>query len=100
MTNHALKTWPEPFAAVLAGNKNFEVRINDRDFAVGDTLELNEFDPDTQHYTGRQVHRLVTYMVRGGEWGLPKNLCILGWAIGDYIATQAGDSAPGQAGQS
>ena len=29
---HYLKTWPEPFAAILDGRKMFEVRVNDRGF--------------------------------------------------------------------
>ena len=37
---HGLKTWPEPFAAILDGAKRHEVRKNDRDFKPGDVLHL------------------------------------------------------------
>ena len=46
MTRHELKTWPQYFAAVRSGKKRFEIRRNDREFAVGDVLVLREFDPE------------------------------------------------------
>mgnify|MGYP007071564969 CR=1 FL=1 len=42
---HELKTWPEPFAAILDGTKRHEVRRNDRGFAVGHALHLREWLP-------------------------------------------------------
>jgi len=55
---HELKTWPEYFEEILTGKKTFEVRKNDRDYKVGDTLILKEFKligiDDKLNYTGRQ----------------------------------------------
>lgn len=45
MTTHELKTWPEPFAAMVDGRKAFEIRRDDRNFAVGDALLLREYEP-------------------------------------------------------
>src|SRR5215475_5366573 len=45
MTVHRLKTWPEYFDAIECGDKNFEVRRNDRDFRAGDRVELVWYDP-------------------------------------------------------
>jgi len=42
---HDLKIWPEFFLAMKAGNKKFEIRLNDRPFQLGDQLTLSEFDP-------------------------------------------------------
>lgn len=64
---HELRTWPEHFAAVAAGTKRFEVRRDDRDFAVGDTLRLAEWDPVEATYTGRTVTTEVTYVLRDAD---------------------------------
>lgn len=75
---HELKTWPEPFHAVVSHLKRYEIRANDRDFQVGDILYLREYDPHTKEYTGRTTSRIIGYITHGGNWGLPDNLCVLG----------------------
>jgi len=55
------KIWPEYFAAVASGKKKFELRLNDFTVAAGDTLLLQEWDPKTQSYTGRELEKQVTY---------------------------------------
>jgi hypothetical protein len=59
---HVLKTWPEYFEAVYDGSKTFELRANDRDFKVGDTLVLREWDPKAKKYTGRRLERVISYV--------------------------------------
>lgn len=44
MTTHELKLDVRYFDDVKSGNKNFDIRNNDRDFKVGDILELKRFD--------------------------------------------------------
>lgn len=78
MRTHDLKTWPLPFAAVVAGAKLYEVRKNDRDYGVGDVLNLREWEPTSAVYTGRSLAVVVRYMTHGGEWGLAGDLCIMG----------------------
>ncbi|MGE6098608.1 DUF3850 domain-containing protein [Aeromonas salmonicida] len=57
---HELKIKPEYFAAVVSGNKTFEIRNNaDRNFQVGDTLLLWEWDGG---FTSRTVERSVSYI--------------------------------------
>jgi hypothetical protein len=77
MKVHELKTWPEPYQAMIDGVKHHEVRRNDREFEVGDRLLLREWDPETQTYSGREQGRTVTYMTRGGDWGIPWELCVM-----------------------
>ncbi len=84
MSEHRIKTHPAPFAAILDGTKRHEIRKDDRGYAVGDVLVLEEFEPDCfvdaieQHgYTGRSVRVRVTYKSDGGTWGLPDGLCVM-----------------------
>lgn len=58
-----LKTWPEYFDAVASGAKTFEIRYNDRDYQVGDTLVLHRYDPAKKEYTGESITRNVTYVL-------------------------------------
>jgi hypothetical protein len=84
---HELKTWPEPYAAILDDRKRFEIRLNDRGFAVGDVLVLKEYEPgDLGRYgrlTDRELRCLVSYLVPGGAWGLPANLCVMSVVVLD-----------------
>ena len=58
---HELKILPEYYEAIINGQKTFEIRFNDRDFRVGDTLLLEEWDG--KKYTGRIVERKVSYLL-------------------------------------
>ena len=60
---HNLKTWSEYFTAVVKNQKTFEIRLNDRDYKVGDILNLQEYDPETEQYTRRDVAVKVTYIL-------------------------------------
>jgi len=60
---HNLKTWPKFFAMVRSGRKTFELRVNDRNFQVGDMLVLREWDPDEEHYTGELVYKKVADVI-------------------------------------
>lgn len=59
---HELKILPEYFEAVLSRKKSFEIRRDDRDFKVGDTLLLKEYDSIFKVFTGRTVKRKITYI--------------------------------------
>ena len=74
--HHDLKILPEPFRLVLRKIKNFEIRKNDRDYAVGDTITLKEFDG--KEFTGNEIKdRTITYIFKGGKYGLSDEYCIL-----------------------
>lgn len=75
---HALKTWPEYFQQVNTGNKTFEVRKMDRPFKVGDSILLQEFDPITGQYTGKELHFNISYILTDAErFGIKKGYCVL-----------------------
>jgi len=71
MGHHDLKTWPDYFAAVLRGAKTFEVRKDDRGFAVDDTVTLHEFAPARDGYTGSHTGPFrIAYILRGPGFGI------------------------------
>jgi hypothetical protein len=60
---HKAKSWPSFFEATLAGVKTHDVRrMSDRDYQVGDTLRLMEFNPEKKEYTGRELCVRITYI--------------------------------------
>jgi Domain of unknown function (DUF3850) len=81
---HELKTDPDVFVAVRDGEKTYEIRKDDRGFAVGDLLWLRQ----TRHsgeamrtggpleYTGEEIHAVVSHVLRGPIYGLAD-----GWVI-------------------
>lgn len=58
------KTWPGPehFEAVVNGKKKYELRLADWECKEGDILILQEWDPKTKKYTGREIKKKVTYV--------------------------------------
>ncbi len=62
MTTIKKKIWPEYFDAVASGKKKFELRLNDFEVNEGDTLILEEWNPETKKYTGRKIEKRVTYV--------------------------------------
>lgn len=83
-TTHVLKCVMGPFEAVLQGRKRFEYRRDDRDFQVGDLLELQEVTTPLSVLgtvpTGRSKIVEVTYILRGSEaefFGVPPGYTVL-----------------------
>lgn len=75
---HALKTEQPYFNDIKSGAKTFELRKNDRNYKVGDTLILQEWS-STGGYTGETVVKIVTYILKDCvEYGLQDGYCILG----------------------
>lgn len=74
---HELKTWPSSFSAVLAGIKTHEVRKNDRDYKVGDILNLREYDMGKQAYTARWLIVEVSFITPGGTFGVPDDMVVM-----------------------
>lgn len=84
---HVLKTWPGPFEAVRARKKKLEIRRADRNFKEGDTLWLEEYDPDTDMRSGEVEVRIVTHVLPGGQFGIEPGFVAM--SIDDIPADRA-----------
>jgi hypothetical protein len=63
------------FEALVAGQKPFELRKNDRDYRVDDILKEEEWNPNTE-WTGRTFEMKVTYALYEG-YGIPEGYCLM-----------------------
>lgn len=72
---HRLKLAKMFFDAVDTGKKSFELRKNDRNYQIGDVLELHEMSDGEE--TGRVTEKQVIYILEGFK-GLEEGYCILG----------------------
>ena len=59
---HHVKCWVEYFQPVYDNVKKFEIRLNDRNYQVGDFLVLKEWNRHGEFYTGRVAIRKITYI--------------------------------------
>jgi hypothetical protein len=87
---HCLKTDGAVFDAVRSGAKTYELRFDDRGFAVGDTIELHR-----TRYTAEEMRSgapfiytddlpiriIITHVLRGPIYGL-----LDGWVIFEFQA--------------
>lgn len=94
---HVLKTDPAMWTRVMAGEKTFELRKDDRGYQSGDVLHLYEFRPEdhdctdeTCTYNWRAPRRLcmafrVGFVAKGTFYGLP---------LGEYAVLSLLDLVP------
>lgn len=61
---HHLKTQDPHYGQVASGAKRFELRVDDRPYAVGDRLRLQQWSPE-RFYSGEHIDVLVTHVLRG-----------------------------------
>lgn len=78
MATHHLKIYHDEFLAVGAGELLAQWRRDDRTppFAVGDELELAEWDPGRQEFSGDEIRAVVTHVLRDG-FEIPDGFAIL-----------------------
>lgn len=87
---HVLNTDREVFGAVLRGEKTAEIRLDDRDFRVGDELQLLETVSTSAEmravapleFTGREAIKTISHVLRG--YGL-----LPGWVCLSILDTRA-----------
>lgn len=54
------KTWPYYFQLMIDGKKDTDLRLADFDVEPGDVIIFQEWNPDTESYTGREYSKIVT----------------------------------------
>ena len=74
---HDIKIWSVFFDEVQAGRKMCEIRKNDRDYEVGDILNLREFDPEGQKRTGRSILVEVVHILEDTCVGVDRGYCVM-----------------------
>lgn len=62
MTVHRVRSWAHFYDAIAEGDKTHDLRKNDRDYRVGDILELVRFDNVRGIETGEEQKAVVTYV--------------------------------------
>lgn len=96
---HILKCRPQYWRAVESGDKNFEVRRDDRGFQRGDILVLRRTRPESPYsfelaagaqpdpvsgkWIEAQFHdlrRRITYVLTGGQFGIEPGYVVIGLA--------------------
>lgn len=90
---HLLKIDPSQFDEIRLGLKRHEVRrCDDRKFKCGDTLRLMSFGRVEQRYHhGSELLATVTDITRGGEYGLPENICVMTIRLKDDVFQRFGE---------
>ena len=78
MRHHHLKTSSEYFDAVEVGDKNFEVRFNDRQFQTGDHVVLHRVDTESGEFADNDPLEFVISYVLHGFTGLAKGYVAFG----------------------
>ncbi|HAM88646.1 MAG: hypothetical protein US83_C0012G0005 [Candidatus Falkowbacteria bacterium GW2011_GWC2_38_22] len=61
------KVWPEYFQKILDGKKKYELRLADWECSEGDLLLLKEWNPETKEYTGREIEKTITYILKTND---------------------------------
>lgn len=62
MATHRLKSWAHFYDAIKAGRKLHDLRIMDREYAVGDILILERYDNINGVYSGENIKVEITYI--------------------------------------
>lgn len=58
------KTWTKDFNLIESGKKEFDLRLSDFNIQEGDTLVLEEWNPEKKEYTGRTIEKEVNFVFK------------------------------------
>lgn len=68
---HIVRSWMHLYQPMAAGLKTHDLRLNDRDYQVGDRLLMQEYDPAKGALTGQETLVEITYITGRGEGHSP-----------------------------
>ena len=72
---HNLKILPEYYLELVSGAKTFELRKDNRNYQIGDTVVFSILNSDGIITPSNTIWK-ITYVIRGGQYGLDKEYCI------------------------
>lgn len=79
---HHLKTINPYFQQVWSGKKKAELRFNDRNFQVGNTIVLQEYLDGSMEFSGREIVGTITNILENApQFGLKEGFCLISFAI-------------------
>lgn len=84
-TVHKVKCWPNYYDAIVAGDKRFDVRRDDRGYQKGDIVCLQKYDPKTCRFVGSRatmpysIEKEIKYILTGGQFGIEPGYVVLGF---------------------
>lgn len=86
-TIHKLKCWEPYYDAIVAGDKQFDVRRDDRGFQKGDLVLLEKYDGKKHRYVcpaGKMarpyaIEKKIKYILTGGQFGIEPGYVVLGF---------------------
>jgi hypothetical protein len=86
MPQHKLKCWTALLRDIWNGKRRFDIRKNDQNFEVGDTILLQEYFPDKDQYGNIEIECRISYILNDAyilsEFnGLKEGYVIFGFEI-------------------
>ena len=90
---HTIKIWPNHFANVVSGKKRAELRLNDRNYQVGDTVLLDEWSPTRSTWTGSECKVVITHVITGDVIGLMPEYCVFSFNVERVYIHEKGPSS-------
>lgn len=86
MPTHKVKCWCDYWEAIERGDKNFDVRLDDRGYQRGDTLVLEKFNHKEGRYVmdapglagkPKRIEKTISYVLTGGRFGVEPGYVVL-----------------------
>lgn len=65
MKTHEVRSWTDFFSSLASGDRQFDLRKNDRDYKVGDIIKFREYDDRAGKFTGAELRRRITHVMEG-----------------------------------